>query len=79
LEPVGQPFLDKASGGWKMIYSLRLAVCSFCLHNIGAQSRSRMYFQSWKSGSVVFAQGAAYRSNGFDQQGDESGIPQRGC
>jgi hypothetical protein len=57
-----------------MIHSLRFAVCSLYQCNIGEQSRSRIRFQSWKLGSVVVAQGAAYRSNGLDRQGHESGI-----
>ena len=61
-----------------MIHSLRLAVCSLYHYNIGEQSRSRIHFQPQKVGSVMVAQGATYRSNGLDRQGDESGVPKRG-
>jgi len=59
-----------------MIHSLCLAACSLCQSNIGEQSRSRIHFQPWKLGSAVVAQGVAYRRQGLDRQGDESGIPQ---
>jgi hypothetical protein len=66
------------SSPFKLIHSLRFAVCSLYQHNIGEQSRSRIRVQPWKLGSVVIAQGAAYSRNGLDRQGYESGIPQRG-
>jgi hypothetical protein len=56
-----------------MIPSLRIAVCSLHQYNIGEQSRSRIHFQPQKLGSVVFAQGATYRSNGLCSQWYESG------
>jgi hypothetical protein len=49
-----------------------LAGCSLYQYNIGKQSRSRIHFRPQKLGSVVDAQGAAYRSNGLDRQGYES-------
>jgi hypothetical protein len=52
-----------------MIHSLRLAVCSLCQYKFGEQSLSRIHFQPSKLGSVVVAQGGAYRSTGLDRQG----------
>jgi hypothetical protein len=57
-----------------MILSLCLAVCSLRQYNIGEQNRSRIRFQSWKLGSIVVAQGAAYCRQGLDRQRHESGI-----
>jgi hypothetical protein len=57
-----------------MIYSVRLAVCSLQQYSIGQQSRSSIRFQPWKLGSVVVAQGAAYRRQGLDRQWYECGI-----
>jgi hypothetical protein len=61
-----------------MIHSLRFPICSLCQYNIGEQSRSRFYFRLWKLGSVVVAQGAAYRRNGLCRQWYVCGMPQGG-
>jgi hypothetical protein len=47
-----------------MIPSLRLAVCSLHLYNIGEQNRSRIQLQPQELGSVVVAHGAAYDTAG---------------
>jgi hypothetical protein len=63
---------------FKMIHSLRPAVCSLCQQNIDKQRRSKIHFQPYKLGSVVVAQGAAYCPNGLCRQGHECGMPQGG-
>jgi hypothetical protein len=68
--------MDARLDSWppNMIHALRLAVCSLYRYNICEQSRSSIHSQPWKLGSVVVAQGTAYRCDGLCRQGNESGI-----